>query len=347
MNQLLQKYPPEELLKTIEQEGLVYVTDRMPGITRIRRGKGFFYLQDGIPCTDKKTLSRIKGLVIPPAWTKVWICSLPNGHLQATGYDKRNRKQYRYHPQWNRIRNETKFHLMIRFSEKLPEIREQVEKDLALPGMPLNKVLAIVVSLMENTCIRIGNVEYERLYGSYGLTTLRDRHVKVNGASVQFRFKGKKGVLQEISVLDKRLAKLVNQCRDIPGYELFQYVDENGKHHNIDSGMVNSYIKAITRCDFTAKDFRTWAGTVHALKAFLKIGVSTSEKEIKKNLVAAIDMVSTRLGNTRSVCRKYYIHPAVIEAYERGFPSLLTAHKFQNTPWLSSEEQLLLKLLKS
>ena len=297
---------------------LVYVRDSDPGISRVRRGKGFSYLLHDKPLKDEETLARIRALVIPPAWTNVWICPLPNGHLQATGIDARRRKQYKYHPRWSALRNHTKFHHLHAFGQALPTIRRQLEADISLPGLPLRKVLAAVVLTLQDTSIRIGSSMYEKLYGSVGLTTLKDRHVQINGSKVLFSFRGKKGIYQQVSLRDRRLARIIRQCRDIPGKELFQYYDEHNTRHPVDSGMVNDYIREISGGDFTAKDFRTWMGTLHALRALQTLGSCDTDTEAKRRVVAALDMVAAALGNTRAVCRKYYVHPIVIELYHNG-----------------------------
>ena len=302
-----------------ERAGLHYTNDQTPGITRQPEGEGFaYFLPGGKRCHEEAALRRIASLVIPPAWTQVWICPSADGHLQATGYDSRNRKQYRYHPDWNAVRNETKFHRMHLFAEHLPAIRQRVNADLASPGITYRKVLALVVRVMERTHIRIGNEEYRKLYGSFGLTTLRDKHVKVTGGQAVFSFKGKKGVEHRISLKSRRLARLVGQCRDIPGQELFQYYDENGQRRPVTSGDVNAYLKEITNDSFTAKDFRTWAGTLHAFQACCKAGEFATAAEAKKNVLSVVDQVAERLGNTRTVCRKYYIHPHILDSYEAG-----------------------------
>lgn len=339
-------------VKTATAAGLVYVTDSLPGITRIRKGKGWSYrFSDGRLCKDESILKRIRGLVLPPAWRKVWICPLDNGHLQATGYDKLNRKQYKYHGEWSRIRSQTKYYRLLQFGSMLPRIREAIEKDLRKQGMCQRKVLAIVVMLMERTFIRIGNSSYEKLYGSYGLTTLRDKHVEIRGNSLRFEFKGKKGVYQSIELRSRRLANLVKKCRDIPGQELFQYYDDEGRRHPIDSGMVNDYLKEITGCDFTAKDFRTWAGTLCALRAFREIGPSTGAASTKRNIVRVIDIVSNQLGNTRSICKKYYIHPSLLDAYEEGslhdYFTELDELERDGVAGLTTEEKLMMQILYS
>ncbi|MCW3122852.1 MAG: topoisomerase [Flavipsychrobacter sp.] len=338
-------------VKSAEAINLVYVTDTQEGISRISSGHGFTYKLKNHAVKDVKTLARIKSLVLPPAWKNVWICAKENGHLQATGIDARNRKQYKYHPLWNLLRNETKFHHLFEFGKVLPAIRRQLHKDLNRQGLPPEKVLAAIVSVMQCTCIRVGNSQYEKLYGSFGLTTLKDKHVDINGATVKFTFTGKKGVHHDIDLKSRRLANIVKQCRDIPGKELFQYYDEKGHRHPVDSGMVNNYIKEISGGHFTAKDFRTWAGTLHAITAFKKLGIPDTTTDTKKNVVTALDMVAKELGNTRTVCKKYYVHPRVISLYEDHsldkFLSVTEDAKCSDQAGLSTEEQALMKILNN
>lgn len=341
----------KDAVKTAEAVNLIYVRDIEPGINRIKRGDKFHYLLKNKKVNNKEELDRIKRLVIPPAWENVWICVKENGHLQATGLDIKKRKQYRYHPLWNSLRNQTKFYRLHEFGTVLPQIRMQLEKDLALPGLPLQKILALIVSLMEQTNIRIGNDQYEKLYGSYGLTTLKDKHVKFSGSNVQFTFKGKKGIHHSININNKRLAALVKQCRDIPGKELFQYFDENKKHHSIDSGMVNEYIKKISGKDFSAKDFRTWSGTIHALMAFKSLGCCDTQTATKKKIVEALDIVSAHLGNTRTVCKKYYVHPVIVSLYEsreieKYFSELNKIKPSRKISELHNEEKILMKIFE-
>ncbi|HUZ60231.1 MAG TPA: hypothetical protein VMU83_15780 [Hanamia sp.] len=304
--------------KTALAVHLVYVTDTEPGIERKKKGSKFIYFFNGKELKNDEELLRIKHLVIPPAWEKVWICANEKGHLQATGVDARNRKQYKYHPTWIAIRNNTKFFRMLDFGKTLPFIRKRIKKDLNSVELNVNKVLALVVSLMENTNIRIGNHFYEKEYGSFGLTTLKDKHVKINGNEVNFNFKGKKGVMHAISLKNKKLAKLIKQCRDIPGKELFQYFDKEGNHHSIDSGMVNNYIHEISDKTFTAKDFRTWSGTVLAFIALKEAGCCETEADTKRNIIEALDKVSKLLGNTRTVCKNYYVHPQILSLYQNN-----------------------------
>lgn len=299
--------------------GLRYVSDRRPGIRRRRAGTHFSYIGlDGTPIRDSQELARIKSLGIPPAWTDVWICPHPQGHLQVTGRDAKRRKQYRYHPRWREAREETKYDRMIAFGQALPRIRARVERDLALPGLPHRKVLATIVRLLETTLIRVGNQEYARENKSFGLTTMRDRHVNVEGATMRFSFRGKSGVQHQIGSQDRRLAHIVARCQALPGQELFQYLDNAGKRQTVDSADVNDYLREIGGQDFTAKDFRTWAGTVLATLALQEFEAVDAADEAKANVVRAIEQVAARLGNTPAVCRKCYIHPAVIESYLDG-----------------------------
>ncbi|MYM34808.1 DNA topoisomerase IB [Duganella sp. FT94W] len=304
--------------------GLRYVHDDQPGIARKARGKQFHYVDsDGHAVKDADTLARIKSLVIPPAWTDVWICKQPLGHLQATGRDARGRKQYRYHARWRSHRDEAKYERMLSFGKALPAIRKAVDAALRKPGLPREKVLATIVYLLEATLMRIGNEEYARENKSFGLTTLRDRHVRLNGGKVEFRFRGKSGVHHAVAVHDKRLARIIARIRDLPGQELFQYEDDDGEPHAIDSADVNDYLQSVTGADYTAKDFRTWAGTVLAAVALQEYEKYDSEAQAKKNVVQAIESVAKKLGNTPTICRKCYVHPAVIESYLDG--TMLTA----------------------
>jgi len=299
--------------------GLRYVSDTMPGISRIRAGKEFSYIDTGGKRIGQvRVLERIKTLAIPPAWIQVWICADPEGHLQAYGRDARDRRQYRYHPRWRAIRDEIKYHRMIAFGHALPRIRAELERDLALRALPRQKVLATVVSLLEATLIRVGNQEYARQNGSFGLTTMRGRHVEVSGASLRFRFRGKSGVQHSIDVNNKRLAQIVKQCQDLCGRELFQYLDATGACHTIGSADINQYLEQVSGQAFTAKDFRTFVGTVLAARALREFEAFDSQTQAKQNVMRAIEMVAKRLGNTKTVCRKCYIHPAIIDAYLAG-----------------------------
>ena len=273
---------------------------------------------DGAVVRDPDDLSRIRALAIPPAWKEVWICPVDNGHLQATGRDSKGRKQYRYHSHWRQTRDEAKYSKVMAFGRSLPAIRRRVRRDLRLPGLPREKVLATVVRLLESTLIRVGNIEYARENGSFGLTTMRRRHVRVRGSSLAFQFRGKSGRFHRISIEDRRLAKIVKRCRDIPGHELFQYLDEQSEPKTIDSSDVNEYLREITGQDFTAKDFRTWAGTLSAATALQKTSAFASEREAKRNIVQVIEAVAQELGNTPAICRKCYIHPAILDAYLEG-----------------------------
>ncbi len=299
--------------------GLTYSTDHRPGIQRRRSGKGWRYIgPDGATITDRKQIERIKALAIPPAYTDVWINPNPRGHLQATGRDEQGRKQYRYHPRWREVRDETKYNRMVAFAESLPAIREQVDRDLGLPGLPREKVLATVIRLLETTLVRVGNEEYARTNGSYGLTTMRNDHVDVTGSSIHFSFKGKSGKEHQIDVRDRRLASIIRRLQGLPGQHLFQYDDEHGQPQSIDSDDVNEYLRRISGQEFTAKDFRTWAGTVLAAQALQAFTAVDSEAEAKQNIVRAIEEVATRLGNTRTVCRKCYVHPEILDGYIDG-----------------------------
>ena len=333
-----------------EAAGLRYVTDRSPGIRRKRAGTGFSYVgPDGNTIRDAKVLARIRALAIPPAYRDVWICPSPNGHIQATGRDARGRKQYRYHPRWREVRDETKFGRMLAFSEVLPEIRKRVERDLGLPGLPRAKVLATVVRLLECTGIRVGNDEYARANDSFGLTTLRDHHVEVAGSTISFDFRGKSGKNHNVELSDRRLARIVRRCQALPGEELFQYVDEHGEQQTVGSGDVNDYLREITGQEFTAKDFRTWSGTILAVAALKELGPAGSEREAKSAIVKAVDRVAEQLNNTRAVCRKYYVHPTVFETYAaggmlealaNGDASAAAAHA------LTGEEEAIVRLLR-
>ncbi len=306
-------------VESAQAAGLRYVSDTMPGIRRKRFGAGFSYVgPDGKTIKDAATVSRIRSLAIPPAYRDVWICPSANGHIQATGRDARGRKQYRYHPKWREVRDETKFGRILAFSEALPQIRKRVAADLSKPGLAREKVLATVVSLLDCTGIRIGNDEYAKSNRSFGLTTLQDRHVEISGSSMRFEFRGKSGKTHSVSLSDRRLAKIVRRCQEIPGEDLFQYLDEDGVRQTISSGDVNDYLREVSGQEFTAKDFRTWSGTKLAVSALTEMGECTSQRQIKSNILRAIDSVAEQLNNTRAVCRKYYVHPCVFEAYTAG-----------------------------
>jgi DNA topoisomerase-1 len=312
-------FPTKDPLVAAEQAGLEYVSDTVPGIQRVGKGDSFAYVHpNGKPVTDETTLKRIRSLVIPPAWTDVWICPSPYGHLQAVGRDAKGRKQYRYHTAYRSQRDQTKYGRMLAFGEVLPQIRKRINADLSLPGLPKSKVLAAIVRLLDQTGMRIGNDEYAKQNDSYGLTTLQDQHVKISGAKLRFKFRGKSGQNQDIELEDPRLAKIVRKCRDIPGWELFQYIDDAGEQCRITSTDVNNYIRDIAGEDFTAKDFRTWSGTGWATLVFEELGPPETATDAKKRIVEAIKSVSSKLGNRPATCKKYYVHPAILEAYEDG-----------------------------
>jgi len=304
--------------ETATRAGLLYVTDGIAGIRRERNGRGFiFYAPDGSRI-DGDERKRFDALVIPPAWTDVWICPHPRGHIQVTARDARGRKQYRYHTRYREARDKSKFRRMLEFSEILPEIRERVERDLRARDLTRRQVLATVVLLLDKTLIRVGNDEYVRENRSFGLTTLRDRHVEIEGARLRFSFRGKSGVNHQVAITDRRLARIVQRCQDLPGQELFQFLDERGKRQTISSDDVNAYLRESTGRDITAKDFRTWAGTMLAAKELTAMGPARSRREADRNVNRAIDTVAERLGNTRAVCRKYYVHPGLVRLYLLG-----------------------------
>jgi DNA topoisomerase-1 len=337
--------------ESAQAAGLRYVRDTMPGIRRRKAGKGFSYAgPDGQRIRDENILRRIRSLAIPPAYTDVWICPLANGHLQAVGRDARGRKQYRYHPKWRETRDETKFGRMLAFSEALPVIRGRVERDLARPGLPREKVLATVVRLLEVTGIRVGNDEYARTNRSFGLTTLLNDHVEVSGSTMRFKFRGKSGKIHTASLNDRRLARIVQRCQALPGEDLFQYVDGDGVEQTVGSGDVNGYLREITGEDFTAKDFRTWAGTTLALAALQEIGAAPDEREAKSAILKAIDRVAEQLNNTRTVCRKYYVHPMVFERYLAGIATngrrpRATPRRRASAASLTPDERAVVRLL--
>ena len=306
-------------LEAAEDAGLRYVSDDQLGCSRKRKGEDFEYFDTkGKPIRDEQRLLRIKRLAIPPAWSRVWICPSPNGHIQATGRDARGRKQYRYHERWREIRDENKYDRLVNFGKALPKIRRRLKKDLARSGLPREKVLATIVQLLERSLIRVGNEEYARENKSFGLTTLQDRHVDVKGSKLRFRFRGKSGRQHEVDVTDRRIARIVMKLQDLAGQSLFQYLDDEGNARDITSQDVNEYLREITGADFTAKDFRTWAGTVLAAVALGKLGASETKRQAKTNIKHAIGAVAEVLGNTPAICRQCYIHPAVLEAYLNG-----------------------------
>jgi DNA topoisomerase-1 len=343
---------PEAAAEAAAAAGLRYVTDVMPGIRRRRTGRSFSYRDPaGRLIRDRQTLARLRALAIPPAWTEVWICPDPRGHLQATGRDARGRKQYRYHNEWRAVRDAHKFDRMLIFGRALPQIRARIDADLRRHGLPRERVLATILRLLETTLIRVGNAEYARENESFGLTTIRHDHVEVNGSTIAFEFRGKGGKVHKVSTRDRRLARIVRACHELPGQELFQYVDEDGVHRDVDSADVNAYLQEITGEPFTAKDFRTWAGTVLASLALAEFESFDSQAAAKRNVTRAIEQVANHLGNTVAVCRKSYIHPAILDSYVEG--SLLEFLKGrveealrEELEGLSSEEAAVLAFLQ-
>lgn len=338
--------------ETVAEAGLVYVSDAMPGIRRKRAGDDFEYVgPDGKKVKDPSELDRIRHLAIPPAYEDVWICPLPNGHLQATGKDARGRKQYRYHPRFREVRDEAKYGRMAEFGRALPRIHERVDADLSRRGFPREKVLAAIVNLLEKSLIRVGNEEYAKENKSYGLTTLRNRHVKVEGADIKFHFLGKSKVRHHITLHDRRLARVVAKLQELPGQELFQYVDHDGNTHSLTSADVNAYLKEISGEPFTAKDFRTWAGTVLALTELAGLDEAATKRQQKANVGQVVKVVAKQLGNTPAVCRKCYVHPAVVEAYTRGtlreFLENRNASGEAKTEIAECAEEAVLRLLES
>ena len=306
-------------VEVAEEAGLRYVSDDQPGYTRKANGDDFDYFDmEGKPIRDEQRLLRIKRLAIPPAYTRVWICPSSNCHIQATGRDARGRKQYRYHERWRELRDENKYERMLIFGEALPKIRRRVKKDLSLPGLPRNKILAAIVQLLERSFIRVGNDEYARDNKSFGLTTMQDRHVDVKGSKMRFRFRGKRGIKHDVDVTDPHVAKIVSKLQDLPGQDLFQFIDEDGEVGDITSQDVNDYLREITGQDFTAKDFRTWSGTVLAAIALNVAGSFETKKQAKSNIKHAVSAVAKILGNTPAICRKCYVHPAIFETYLSG-----------------------------
>ncbi len=342
-----------DALADAKSVGLLYVDDQLPGICRKPYKDGFRYLDEkGVLIKDELEKKRIQSLAIPPAWTDVWICRWNNGHIQATGRDAKHRKQYRYHAHWRQVRDESKYDRMLAFGRMLPEVRSKINAALSLPGLPREKILASVVYLLENTLVRIGNREYARTNDSFGMTTLRKKHVRVDGSVIQFEFKGKSGVRHSIKLQDRRLANIVRRTRDLPGQELFQYVDDDGERHTIGSTEVNEYLRELCGEAYTAKDFRTWAGTVLAMTALQESLAFESEAQAKKNIVLAIENVAKKLGNTPAICRKCYVHPGVLDAYLDGTlakiskrtTSIKNASSSANA--LNADEVLVLTLLE-
>jgi DNA topoisomerase I len=352
------RVPGRNGTKTVEPSrsaasaGLQYVTDATVGIARRRRGKGFDYLTaQGRVVRDKAELQRITSLAIPPAWNDVWICPNPRGHLQATGRDARGRKQYRYHRRWRQVRDENKYERMLDFAAALPRLRRQIAADVSASGLSKRKVTAAIVQLLEKTLIRVGNDEYARDNQSFGLTTMQDRHAAISGSKVRFRFKGKSGKFFDLELDDRRLAKIVRRCQELPGRELFQYLDQNDEVQDIGSVDVNDYLRTVTGQDFTAKDFRTWIGTVLAARALDELHVFGSDAQARRNVLKAIEAVAGMLGNTRSVCRKCYVHPAIIDAYlDKSLAQALRVRAMKrlsaSSPELTAIETAVLALLE-
>ena len=335
--------------KALDQINLIYTTENHLSIARKKLRNEFVYFKQGEPIVTKEDLERIKKLVIPPAWQNVRIAHLDNGHLQAIGRDEKKRKQYRYHPLWNKIRNQTKFYNMYDFGKKLPFIREQIDEDLDQKDWNQRKVLALVIRLMEETHIRIGNEQYAKRNKTYGLSTLRTRHVKTYKEKIKFEFTGKKGKRHSITLRNKKLINLVNKCEEIPGWELFQYYDSDGTKHGVDSQMINGYIHSLAGDYHTAKDFRTWSGSIIFFETLLEQGLASDPKEIKQNLIAAYDTVAKNLGNTRAVCKKYYVHPYLAASYEDH--SIAKHFKIANQEnkdkYFTSSEKAVMNLLKN
>jgi len=335
--------------KLAKEAHLHYVSDRQPGISRRRSGKGWSYSTGGKIIRQKETLARVRALAIPPAWSDVWICADPLGHLQATGFDAKGRKQYRYHKRWSSARGQVKYHRLHSFGKHLPQLRKMVRSDLRKKGLPQEKVLAGVVALMERTRIRVGNKHYEQANGSFGLSTLKDKHVKRDKGGTRLRFKGKSGIVHDIPLHSPRLARLVMRCKELPGQELFQYEDDEGNVHDVDSGMVNQYIRNAAKDDFTSKDLRTWMGTSRCIRALLETGPAETVNACRQQVNAALDAVALHLGNTRAVCRKSYVDPRVIAAYERGKLEEYARHIVPGRsthPRYSREERVLMNMLR-
>jgi DNA topoisomerase I len=338
-------------IRAVKSRGLRYVMDNIKGITRRRHGENFlFYSPRGVPIRNPAELRRIKALAVPPAWKDVWISPYSNSHLQATGRDARGRKQYRYHHSWREWRDQTKYDRLMNFGRVLPKLRRRVARDLSLPGLPRAKVMATIVRLLETTFIRIGNDEYARENHSFGLTTLRNKHVKITGSKIRFRFRGKSGIVRDVDLDDRRLAQIVRRCQDLPGQELFQYMDEDGTARLVNSSDVNQYLREAAGIDLTAKDFRTWAGTVLAARALGELAPFVSKSQGKRNVVGAVEAVARKLGNTRAVCQKCYIHPVTVKAYFDGtLPKVLSrpapaARDAQNG--LSNDEAAVMMILE-
>jgi DNA topoisomerase-1 len=341
-----------EFVVSAKAAGLVYVTDSLPGISRRRVGRGFSYVDpEGRVIREREHIRRFRSLVIPPAWSDVWICPVPEGHLQVTARDARGRKQYRYHPGFRAHRDHAKFDKMVELSDVLWQVRERVERDIARPGLQRDKVMATLVWLLERTLIRVGSHELAKENNSFGLTTLRRRHVSIEGSTLRFEFRGKSGVAHAVAVTDRRIARIVQRCRELPGRELFQYVDARGRRQIVYADDVNTYLREITGRDVTAKDFRTWMGTMLAAAALREMGPAPTKRAAERNVLAAVDSTADRLGNTRAVCRKYYIHPALIEAYLEGavlppLPEPVWQERRTHGPTLRRHEADVLAFLK-
>jgi len=349
----MRKRASREFVGAAKAAGLRYVTDSMPGIRRRRHGRGFSYVDPaGQVIRERQHIRRFRSLVIPPAWSDVWICPLPEGHLQVTARDARGRKQYRYHPGFRAHRDQTKFERMVELSDVLWKIREHVEHDIALPGLPRKKVMATIVWLLERTLIRVGSHELAKVNNSFGLTTLRRRHVSIEGSTLRFEFRGKSGVAHAVAVTDRRITRIVQQCRELPGRELFQYIDGRSRRQIVYAEDVNGYLREITGREVTAKDFRTWAGTMIAAEFLREVGPAHTKREADQNILRAIDNTAERLGNTRAVCRKYYIHPTLISAYLEGsvlppLPEKVWQERKTNGPSLRRHEAEVLAFLKA
>jgi DNA topoisomerase I len=349
----MRQRPSRDFVASAKAAGLRYVTDSEPGIRRRRVGRGFSYLDpDGRVIRERDHIRRFRSLVIPPAWSDVWICPIPEGHLQVTARDARGRKQYRYHPRFRAHRDHAKFERMVELSDVLSTVREHVERDIALPGLQRNKVMATLVWLLERTLIRVGSHDLARENNSFGLTTLRRRHVSIDGATLRFEFRGKSGVVHTVAVTDRRIARIVQRCRELPGRELFQYLDDDERRQIVYADDVNSYLREITGRDVTAKDFRTWMGTMIAAEALREMGPAPTKRDAERNVLRAIDRTAERLGNTRAVCRQYYIHPALIEAYLEGevpppLPAPVWQERRPHGPTLRRHEAEVLAFVKA
>jgi len=349
----MRRPPSREFVESAKAAGLRYVTDSVPGIRRRRAGRGFSYVDpDGRVIREREHIRRFRSLVIPPAWSDVWICPIAEGHLQVTARDTRGRKQYRYHPSFRARRDQTKFEKMVELSDVLWKVRARVERDIALRGLQRKRVMATIVWLLERTLIRVGSHELARENNSFGLTTLRRRHVSIDGSTLRFEFRGKSGVVHTVAVTDRRIARIVQRCRELPGRELFQYIDARGRRQIVYADDVNAYLREITGRDVTAKDFRTWMGTMLAAEALREMGTAPTKREAERNVLSAIDRTAERLGNTRAVCRRYYIHPALIEAYLDGevlsaLPEPVWQERQPHGPTLRRHEAQVLAFLRA